>query len=519
MKRQVRVVLGDAGQTVGMLHFGADGGREASAFTYDPEWLARRDRFAIDPALPLVSGPQFHRKGNHAHASTFFGCFADSEPDGWGKRVIARDHAKRRREAEVLGEPVERRPLTSLDYLLMVDDFSRIGALRMVDEQGQYLRATPRGFRAAPPLIELRQLVDASQALEAHRETAADLRYLRGNGTSLGGMRPKCSVVDDDGALMIGKFPSIGDDREVTRGEVLALRLARHAGVTAADARVVESDGAPVALIRRFDRSDGGRIMYASARTMLGDGDEHAYTEIVDAIRKGGSRVRQDLEELWRRVAFSVLITNVDDHLNNHGFLHDGHGAWRLAPAFDVNPFPDKERVLKTWISEDSGPEAAIAPLLDAASYFGLTRPRAKELLAEVEGAVSTWREVALSPDVGMTKRDLEAFADAFEHDERRVARRESRPAVPAGQVLPASAPAPAQLQPFAVADGPDAIIAARREVGAMTPEERRMRVLVTKALLRKEPDHHDAAALQRGLGILTEPGPKTKARGKGLER
>lgn len=517
MRRQIRIVLGDAGQPVGTLHFGAEGGREAVAFTYAPEWLARPDRFAIDPALPLVPGPQFHRKGRHGHASAFFGCFADSEPDGWGKRVIARDHAKHRREAEARGEKVERRPLNSLDYLLMVDDFSRVGALRMLDEEGRYLRATPPGSRAAPPLIELRHLVDASHALEAHRETAADLQYLRGKGTSLGGMRPKCSVIDDDGSLMIGKFPSIGDDREVTRGEVLALRLAAQAGINAADARVVESEGAPVALIRRFDRAGGGRIMYASARTLLGDGDEHAYTEIVDAIRSGGSRVRKDLEELWRRVAFSVLITNVDDHLNNHGFLHDGHGAWRLAPAFDVNPFPDKERVLKTWISEDSGPEAAVMPLLDVAAYFGLTQPRAKEILGEVEAAVSTWREVALSPDVGMSPRDVDAFADAFEHDERQVAKREARVAAPVAKVVPA--PAPEGLQPFAVNEGQGAIAAARRDAAAMTPEQRRLRAAVTSALLAKEPDHRDAAALQRGLGILAASEPKARTRGKGQER
>jgi serine/threonine-protein kinase HipA len=519
MRRQIRIVLGSAGQPVGTLHFGAEGGREGVAFTYGPEWLARPDRFAIDPALPLVAGPQFHRKGNHGHASTFFGCFADSEPDGWGKRVIARDYAKHRREAEARGEPIERRPLTSLDYLLMVDDFSRVGALRMVDEEGRFLRAPPPGTRAAPPLIELRHLVDASHALEAHRETAADLRYLRGKGTSLGGMRPKCSVVDEDGSLLIGKFPSIGDDREVTRGEVLALRLAKQAGINAADARVVESEGAPVALIRRFDRVGEGRIMYASARTLLGDGDDHAYTEIVDAIRSSGSQVRQDLEELWRRVAFSVLITNVDDHLNNHGFLHDGHGTWRLAPAFDVNPFPDKERALKTWISEDSGPEAAIEPLMKAAGYFGLTQPRAKEILAEVEGAVSMWRDVALSPGVGMTKRNLDSFADAFEHDERQVARRESKTVMPVGPRLQASVPAPARLQPYAVTDAPSAIAAARREVGAMAPEERRVRALITKALLEKEPNRQDAASLRRGLGILTEPPQKTKAKDKGLER
>jgi serine/threonine-protein kinase HipA len=260
--------------------------------------------------------------------------------------------------------------------------------------------------------------------VETESETEADLAHLRGHGTSLGGMRPKCSVVDHDGMLSIGKFPSVNDGRPVTRGEVLALHLAKAAGIHAAVARVVDSDGIPVALIRRFDRTPDGRILYVSAATMLsvdpGDGVEHAYTEIADALRQHGAAPREDIEELWRRIAFSVLVTNVDDHLNNHGFLHVAHGLWRLAPAFDINPFPDRARELKTWISEESGPEARIDLLLEAAPHFQLSAARAREILVEVEQAVADWATIGRA--VGLSERALEQFADAFEHDERRAA-------------------------------------------------------------------------------------------------
>jgi serine/threonine-protein kinase HipA len=183
----------------------------------------------------------------------------------------------------------------------------------------------------------------------------------------------------------------------------------------------------PVAVIRRFDRTpDGRRLMYVSAATLLGveagDGQEHSYAEIVDALRVNGAEAQADIEELWRRMAFSILITNVDDHLRNHGFLHAEHGLWRLAPAFDLNPFPDRARELKTWISADTGPEATVDALMSVIAYFRLSLPRAKTILREVERAVARWREVSRS--LGMSKREMESFADAFEHPERVAAQR-----------------------------------------------------------------------------------------------
>ena len=424
MKRTIQVYLGDAERSVGTLHHDAVGARERSAFTYHDAWQNAPDGFPIEPGLPLVSGPQFRGPGT---GSVFHAVIADTEPDGWAKRVILRDHAKRRQEMRRTGQSLPSPPLNAADFLLAVDDFSRVGSLRFMDEQGGFCRVAEHGLRTAPPLVELRHLLAATRAVETENETAADLEYLRGGGTSLGGLRPKCSVIDADGHLAIGKFPSVNDERTVTKGEVLAMRLARAAGIDAAAARLVDSDGLPVALIRRFDRTgDHKRMLYASAATLVGadpaDGREHFYTEIVDALRVHGAAPQADSEQLWRRMVFSILITNVDDHLRNHGFLHADRGLWRLAPAFDINPFPDRVRELKTWPAEDTGPEATIDASLAVCAYFGIGPSRARTIIAEVEATVGRWREEGRS--LGMTSRELESYADAFEHPQREAARR-----------------------------------------------------------------------------------------------
>jgi serine/threonine-protein kinase HipA len=425
MRRSIGVCLGEAGRPIGTLRFDAQGARESAGFEYHPDWLAAADRFTIGPDLPLVAGMQCQRRTRGG--SVFHGAIADTEPDGWGRRVILRDHAKRRQEAKRLGEAADAGPLTTVDFLLSVDDVSRAGALRFRDEDGVFRRATQDGRRTVPPMIELRMLVAATRAVELHTETTADLEFLRGRGTSLGGLRPKCTVIDEHGHLCVGKFPSVSDDRAVTRGEVLALQLAANAGIDAAEARIVDSDGTPVALIRRFDRPNaGGRLMYVSAATMLGaDGNEdieHTYTGIVDALRINSAAAQADIEELWRRIAFSILITNVDDHLRNHGFLHVDRGQWRLSPAFDLNPFPERARELKTWISEESGPEATVDALMSAAPYFRIALPKARNMLAKVERAVSKWRSTGRA--LGLGDNELDQFADAFEHAERVAARK-----------------------------------------------------------------------------------------------
>lgn len=416
MNRQIKVYMGDAQKCVGTLFFNASGNRESCGFEYSPEWIASEESFAIDPALPIGHRRNFRAK--REGLSVFYGAIADSEPDGWARQVILRAQRKQRK--------IDSYVFTSLDFLLAVDDFSRLGALRFQDESGVFQRLGEKGKRTAPPLIELDSLLRATRALETDTETAADLEYLRGRGTSLGGLRPKCTVIDQDGSLSIGKFPSVHDSYSVTKGEVLALRIAEAAGICAAKARIVESEKAPVALIKRFDRGlCGKRIPYVSAATLLGIEDSrqvHTYTEIVDALKRYSSNFMADVEELWKRIALTILITNVDDHMHNHGFLHVGRDQWRLSPAFDINPFPDKRRVLKTWIAESMGDAASIESLMEATPYFGIELRRARSLLSAVEKAVARWRQIG--KEIGMNALELDAFEAAFEHEERLSARR-----------------------------------------------------------------------------------------------
>ena len=331
-KQTLAVCVGKAGLPVGQLTYAKQGQREISAFAYDANWLANPGRFEISPDLPLTAGFQARRAPSKAD-SVFHLALADTAPDAWGRRVIARAHAKQRKQSPHL------KALNELDYLAAVDDFSRVGALRLLGEGGDFLRTVEEGKRTTPPLLELEKIFAATRVVETSQETAADLKYLHGKGTSLGGMRPKCTVLNQDGRLAIGKFPSVGDARSVTRGEVLALRLAHDAGIQAASARIVDLQGSAVALIDRFDRTaDWARIHYLSAASMLqaSRDEERSYTEIADIIRAKCARPTDDARQLWRRMVFNLLITNVDDHLQNHGFLYAGNGQWQLAPAFDV---------------------------------------------------------------------------------------------------------------------------------------------------------------------------------------
>lgn len=413
-KTQLAVCVGKEGVPVGELAYVKDGAREYSVFAYGEDWLRHASRFRVSPDLLLGPGYQV-RKPPTKDDSRFFLALGDTEPDAWGRRVIARAHAQERKKDPALTA------LTELDYLCGVDDFSRVGALRLRNDKGDFLRTVEPGMRAAAPLLELEHMFQASRAVERSQESAQDLHYLLGKGTSLGGMRPKCTVLNDDGTLALGKFPSVKDERSVTRGEVLALLLARQAGIETAPARIVVIKDVPIAVISRFDRSmDQGRIPYLSAASLLqvNRNEEHAYTEVVDAMRMACVEAKADAQQLWRRLVFNHLITNVDDHLQNLGFLYVGNGLWRLAPAFDLNPFPDKNRESKTWLSEDSGPITAIDTLLEKADCFYLAKPEALAVLAEVYGAIASWRSLAMSAKVGLTVAEAEEFAPAFEHSE-----------------------------------------------------------------------------------------------------
>jgi serine/threonine-protein kinase HipA len=405
------VCLGKAERPLGRLIFVKDGQRGFSQFAYSEDWLTDTQFFDVSPDLNRKSGYQL-RKASSKNDSSFFLALADTEPDAWGRRVIARSHAKARARDASLGT------LTELDYLARVDDFSRVGALRLREASGHYLRSVADGARSTPAFLELEKILLASRAVEMSSETVEDLAYLQGKGTSLGGMRPKCTILDSEGTLSLGKFPSIGDERSVTRGEVLAMRLARLAGIDSAPARIVTVQGQPVAMIRRFDRTpEQNRIPYISAATLLQAkrDDERSYTEVVDVMRSKCADFMADARQLWRRLVFNHLITNVDDHLQNIGFLYSGANQWRLAPAFDLNPFPHKDPESKTWLSEDSGPITSLKQLLDQAARFELSQPQAQSIAEEVLTAVKRWTDVASSPEVGLQAHEVADFRPAFQ--------------------------------------------------------------------------------------------------------
>jgi serine/threonine-protein kinase HipA len=407
-RQEASVCAGRAALEVGELALVRDGRREYSVFAYGRSWLGHAERFEISPDLPLGEG-YFARRAV-GEDSPFPLALADTEPDTWGKRVIQRAHAKRRQHDRSLGA------LTRFDLLTAVDDFSRIGALRLRDAKGQFLRSDAE-FRT-PQFVELEKIYAATRAVEKGTETEADLRFLQGKGTSLGGLRPKCTVLDTDGALALGKFPSISDTRSIVRGEVLALKLAAHAKLDVAQARVATVDGMPVAIIRRFDRTaEGARIAYLSGGSLLQArrDEDRAYTELADALRRVSAKPSEDVRELWRRLVFNFLINNVDDHLWNVAVLYAGNGQWRLAPAFDVNPFPDRARESKTWLSEDTGPITSLEQLIRGSTYFGLGPIEAEEEANTMGALVAQWREIATSEEVGLTDAELHAFAPAFQ--------------------------------------------------------------------------------------------------------
>lgn len=400
-RQDLEVHLGSSGCVVGRLYLGSG---KRSAFSYDERWLRDARFFTLSPDLLPVLSAQHPQQ-------VFFRALEDTAPDSWGERVIRRAHAKLRQQDR------ETPALEPVDFLMWVDDEARVGALRLFDPQAKVYLRSGGTHSHVPPLVELDKIVRAARALEAGTESAQDLQYLLGQGTSLGGARPKSTVRDTDGRLALGKFPSQSDKRDVARGEVLAMRLAAKAGINVAAARVEVIDGTAVAVIRRFDRTDdGGRIPYVSAATMLqSEGREavHAYTELVDVLLQEGANPIADIHQLWRRLVFNFLVCNTDDHLRNTGFLYDArnHG-WRLSPAFDLNPMPGDRRESKTWLTEDSGPIDSRDMLMEGAPYFRLDAEEAAVIWAAVAQAVDSWRVVAKG--LGMRSTDLVDFEPAF---------------------------------------------------------------------------------------------------------
>ena len=392
-------------QLVGRLH-AAERGPSVS-FEYALEWLQRADAFAIDPtSLPL-------QRGAH-HGRTLFGAILDCGPDRWGRILIERAVRKK-----VLAQ----KPYRDIDYVLALDDAPRVGALRFRFDANSPFLAPASG--KLPPLVRLNALLLATDAIHSETETAQDLRFLLSAGSPLGGARPKAAVSLADERLAIAKFPKPDDTRDIAAGEVLALTLAAQAGIQVVEHRLVPVGKQSAAIITRFDRSSKNRIPFISGLSLLGlpQGDPAAYTLLADGIRQFGNDVPGDLRELWRRLVFSFLASNYDDHLRNHGFLMREPGRWTLSPAYDINPVPevDRARMSKTSITEDQE-EPSIAGALAAAGRFGLKAAESKQILREVFTAVSDWRKTGRQLHLNASTHD--AYASAFENPLMDEARR-----------------------------------------------------------------------------------------------
>lgn len=366
----------------------------------------------LDPDLGLFSGPQFPRDGR-----TGFGAFKDSSPDRWGETLIRRRFERDKREGLV---PRDAR-LGESDYLLGVHDAFRSGALRYkVVDDGPYL--DDRDRNAAPPFVRLRELEAASRALEddpRDDDPAVDqwLRLLLAPGASLGGARPKATVVDPNGHLWIAKFPSIRDRNNVGAWEFVAQKLAEYAGITvpASEARKL-TDVGHTFLVRRFDRSEtGGRLHFASAMTLTGhvDGDGASsgasYLEIADVIASHGAAAREDLEQLWTRIVFNMMVSNTDDHLRNHGFLLVPNAGWRLSPAYDMNPAPGSGLSLNV---DESDNALDLDLARSVAPYFRVKPAAVNRIIDRTAEAVGQWRKTA--SELGIRRSEQDEMSDAF---------------------------------------------------------------------------------------------------------
>lgn len=399
MKRKEIFVYADwvglGGPTLmGVLSVDVLRGKEIFSFEYVDEWLKSNHVYMLDPDLGFYPGPQYLRdeKSN-------FGLFLDSSPDRWGRVLMER------REA-ILAKTENRqaRKLHESDFLLGVYDLHRMGALRFkLEPEGEFLD-NDKDY-SAPPWTSIRELEHASLELEKNiEEDNPDMlkwiKLLMAPGASLGGARPKASVQDTTGALWIAKFPSKNDIIDIGAWEMLANDLARKSGIETAHAMIQKYNNRHhTYLTKRFDRTPTGeRLHFSSAMTLLGYSDGMgaeegvSYLELVEFIIQNGADVSADLKELFRRIVFSIAISNTDDHLRNHGFLLTENG-WILSPAYDMNP--DRHGMgLKLNISEnDNSLDFNLA--LNMASYFRLTESDAINLINNIRTVVSDWERTA----------------------------------------------------------------------------------------------------------------------------
>lgn len=381
---------------------------QSTTFEYSEDYLRDPRAYDLEPALPRGSGVFRPPVGKE-----IFNVFGDAAPDRWGQNLLRRQERDRATAANEAP-----RSLGSIDFLFGVKDGLRQGALRFrLPGTSNYLGVDDFGI---PQMLTLPRLLAASDRYLAGGD---DLKDLIDAGSSLGGARPKAAVKTETGKLAIAKFPRYDDQWDVAAWEQVTAELAVSAGITMPPSRLIKVDGRNVFLVERFDRDGERRIGFASALTLLesADMDRRSYVEIAaDVIEVNAERPERDLEELFRRIVFSVLIANTDDHLRNHAFLREGP-SWNLSPAYDVNPNPERPGELTTAISLDDA-TASIELALSVRAFFRLTSERARSIVAEMEHSTAGWSTVASR--YGIAKREHSLMADAFESPERGVARR-----------------------------------------------------------------------------------------------
>ena len=408
---QVHVVLPDGDQVrAGTIRFHKTRRTASATFMYEPTYLADPRAYPFDPTLPLDAGSHQTPPG-----AALFGALGDGAPDRWGRNLMTRAE---RKDADRAGTTV--RTLLESDFLLGTRDDLRQGALRYTAD-GQTFLALPS--QGVPRLIALPRLLELTDALVTHEVADVDLGDLVAAGSSLGGARPKAAVVLDDGVLAIAKLPRRGSDEwDVMGWEKVTLDLAAAAQLTVPRSHLVRVLGRNVLLAERFDRRRALRVGFVSAMTMLEarDGDQRSYLEIADTIETQSPAPGRDLEQLFRRMVLSVLVSNTDDHLRNHGFLREPTG-WALSPAFDLNPNPEAPGALSTTIDTDGDPTASIERALQTAPMYRLSPIRAVEIVDEVERATAGWRAVATR--LKLPAPELELMRSAFDTPERRTAR------------------------------------------------------------------------------------------------
>lgn len=395
---------------IGVLSCDSVRGNEIYGFSFDIEWLAKYGDVFLSDDLQNYTGTQYTRSERD-----IFACFSDALPDRWGRVLL-----NRREQIAAADEKRTVRRLTSFDYLMGVDDTSRMGGFRFADTRAGKFINFESSLRV-PPLANVRELMHAAHEIEASEEkhllpSKKWLAQLLHPGTSLGGARPKASVIDEDGSQTVAKFPSRKDDYDVAQWEHFCHVMGRKAGLNVAETRTIDGDKYHILLSKRFDRTtDGKRIHFASALTLLGltDGDNestgYGYTDIVDFIVQHGCNVEQNLEELYRRVAFYIIVGNSDDHFRNHGFLLTRKG-WELSPAYDINPTLSGSQSL--LINRNTS-ESNIDILLESAGDYMLSSAKAQGIINNVRDAMKSWRNEARKQ--GLPQRDIDMFAPRFD--------------------------------------------------------------------------------------------------------